>query len=254
MTINSHLTARASAAVLSASEKSSIQTSIITLSSRCSSYFGTTVSNKFVFGSYARGTILPRSMDARSDVDYMVVFAEGGYQPQTYLDRLRRFVEEKYSRSEIYQSSPTIVLELNHIKFELVPALSGTVGYRIPDGSGYWQDTYPHGAAALLEDKNKSELYRIKPSIRLLKYWNALNGYPYASYALETRAVSESYGICVSQQDYFCKMVNDLWPYGGTQHRQQKVERAQKLVREALQLERDGYPNLAEAEMKKLIP
>lgn len=75
----------------------------------------------------------------------MVVFEKGGYNPQTYLDRLKRFVEQRYGSSEIYQSSPTIVLELNHIKFDLVPALHqyGTT-YNIPNGPSAWQSTNPN--------------------------------------------------------------------------------------------------------------
>src|SRR5690606_40140815 len=58
----------------------------------------------------SRGTILPRSMDEQSDIDYMVVFSDGSATPQTYLNRLKTFVEKRYGSSEIYQSSPTIVL------------------------------------------------------------------------------------------------------------------------------------------------
>lgn len=58
-----------------------------------------------------RNTILPRYMDSHSDVDYMVVFKDSGFRPQTYLERLRRFVERNYTRSQIKQSHPTIQLE-----------------------------------------------------------------------------------------------------------------------------------------------
>jgi len=59
----------------------------------------------------------------------MVIFNiyDGQGKPQTYLDRLRELAEVKYSTSEISQSNPTIVLALNHIKFELVPAVNGLV-------------------------------------------------------------------------------------------------------------------------------
>jgi hypothetical protein len=66
-------------------------------------------------------------MDEKSDIDYMVVFSDRDYQPQTYLDRLRRFTEYYYQKSEIKQSHPTIQLELNHIRFELVPAVKDWV-------------------------------------------------------------------------------------------------------------------------------
>ena len=70
-----------------------------------------------MFGSYIRGTILPRKADASSDIDIMVMFLNpNGYKPQTFLNRLKNFAEHYYSTSEIYQSNPTVVLELNHMR------------------------------------------------------------------------------------------------------------------------------------------
>ena len=90
MTVNSYLTNRASNAILSTGEQDSINRSVATLQMRLNSYFGSKLNSHFRFGSSTRGTILPRSMDGHSDIDYMVVFAEGGYTPQTYLNRLRQ--------------------------------------------------------------------------------------------------------------------------------------------------------------------
>jgi hypothetical protein len=71
----------------------------------------------------------------------MIVFdtSEGQKKPQTYLNRLRRFAELKYSTSEVFQSSPTIVLSLNHISFELVPAIYN-YGYQIPSPASSWEE------------------------------------------------------------------------------------------------------------------
>ena len=93
----------------------------------------------------------------------MVVFdtSDGQKKPQTYLDRLKKFAETKYSTSEIFQSSPTIVLSLNHIKFELVPAIYN-YGYQIPSPASSWVDwvsTDPITANKALQDKNAAENY-----------------------------------------------------------------------------------------------
>ena len=123
MSVNSYLQDLGSSLVLNSNEKSSITTSIDTLKSRLTSYFGDNVLDKIIFGSYTRETILPRKVDENSDIDLMVVFENlDNYKPQSFLNRLKSFAETKYKTSEIYQSSPTVVLELNHIKFELVPA------------------------------------------------------------------------------------------------------------------------------------
>lgn len=255
MSVLSHLTSRSSSAVLSATERASIATSLATLKARLNSHFGATVSSHFTFGSYTRDTILPRSYDSKSDVDYMVVFAEGGYQPQTYLDRLRRFVDTYYSRSEIYQSSPTIVLELNHIKFELVPALVfwGTT-YNIPSTPTTWQTSNPNDFNKALTDKNTATSYNIKPVIRLAKIWNAANGYPFNSYVFEKQIVENFYWLCSNQRDYLFSVFDSMAVPYDTQWRREAVERAKRIVTEVRRLEADSMPLTAEGEVKKLIP
>ena len=57
MSVSTHLDSRASSAVLSELEKNSINTSIATLQTRLSAYFGTDVTTHFRFGSSTRGTI-----------------------------------------------------------------------------------------------------------------------------------------------------------------------------------------------------
>ena len=69
MSVNSYLSSCASNLVLSSTEKDSISTSINTLETRLTSYFGYNIKEKFKFGSYTRGTILPRKVDDNSDVD-----------------------------------------------------------------------------------------------------------------------------------------------------------------------------------------
>jgi Second Messenger Oligonucleotide or Dinucleotide Synthetase domain len=255
MTVNSYLISRASDAVLSTAEQDSINRSITTLQTRLNSYFGGKLTTHFRFGSSTRGTILPRKMDSHSDIDYMVVFAESGYTPQTYLNRLRAFVDAYYSSSDIKQSSPTIVLELNHIKFDLVPALAGTWGsYQIPDGANAWKNTNPNDFNTTLTQKNTTNHSLIKPTIRLMKYWNAQNSYIYDSYVLEKWIVEQSYYFISTQRDYLLETFEKLGTPTNTQWNKDRVERAKKIVTEVRRLERDGYPATAELEIKKLIP
>ena len=255
MTVNSYLINRASSAVLSATEQASINTSIGTLQSRLNSHFGTNLSIHFRFGSSTRGTILPRKMDADSDIDYMIVFKEGGNTPQTYLNRLRKFVDTYYASSEVKQSSPTIVLELNHIKFDLVPALSSAWGgYQIPNGPNAWQATNPNDFNASLTAKNTSNHSLIKPTIRLVKYWNAVNNYVFDSFALEKWIVDQSYWLISTQRDYLFQTFDKLGVPTDTQWRKERVERAKKIVTDTRAWEAGGYPVSAESEIKKLIP
>lgn len=105
MTVNSYLSSLASDLVLSSDEKTSINTSISTLEYRLESFFGSDIKEKFKFGSSTRDTILPRKVDSNSDIDYMIVFDNyNNYQPQTYLNQLKRFAE-KYYQTSLFISS-----------------------------------------------------------------------------------------------------------------------------------------------------
>jgi hypothetical protein len=255
MSVTGYLQQRASDAVLSEAEKASISTSISTLRARLAASFGDKISQQFQFGSSTRGTILPRKMDDHSDIDYMIVFAEGGYTPQTYLDRLRRFVEAGYSSSDIKQSTPTIVLELNHIKFDLVPALTDWPSYKIPNGGATWQGTNPNDFNSSLETANKNSNYMAKPAIRLAKFWNASVGYVFDSFALEKWIIQQYYQSASNQRDYLFSIFDNMSVHShGEQWRKDKVQRAKDIISMVRAYESDGLPYLAENEIKKLIP
>ncbi|MBC6436159.1 nucleotidyltransferase [Nostoc sp. HG1] len=258
MSVNSYLINLTSTLVLSESEKSSISTSINTLSSRLTSYFDSTVTAHFQFGSSTRGTILPRKADSYSDIDYMIVFStsDGQKKPQTYLDRLRGFVELKYSTSEIYQSHPTIVLSLHHINFELVPAIYN-YGYQIPSPASSWLEwinTDPSGANQLLQDKNKINDYQIKPLVRLVKYWNTSKGHPFSSFSLEQHIVKRSFFGCSTLKDYFYEFWSGFnCSYDTAQYIKDKVISAKQYASKAKEYENNNMPTNAELEIKKIV-
>ena len=256
MSVLTYLQSRASHAVLSPSELTSINTSISTLASRLSLFFGASLSEHFRFGSSTRGTILPRAMDEQSDIDYMVVFADSGYSPQAYIDRLRRFAETYYSTSETKQSSPSIVLQLNHIRFDLVPSLKGYSNgiYQIPDGTTAWQYTNPNDFNATLTAKNQFELSLIKPTIRLAKFWNAQAGFVYDSYSFEKWIVEQSYYSASNQKDYVFAVFDKINANQAAQWRNDRINRAKQIVAKTREYERNDMPYTAEGEIKKLIP
>lgn len=254
MSVNSYLQNLASDLVLSDSEKSSITTSINTIKSRLDSYFSD-VTEKKVFGSYVRGTILPRKVDSESDVDLMVVFSNPyGYKPQSFLNRLKNFAEYYYSRSEIYQSSPTIVLELNHIKFELTPAYVSYGCYYIPKGPSDWVYTDPDGFYDTLTKCNVNNAYKIKPVVRLIKHWNIQKNYrDLASYYLEKKIAEDmmySYITCTSYTEYVKKALEVL-KYSTNYNR---IDTAISHIDKALEYEADNMPYTALSEIQKAFP
>ena len=120
---------------------------------------------------------------------------------------LKNFAEYKYSRSEIYKSHPAIVLELNHIKFELVPAIIGDVSdFKIPNKQNSyldWMSTNPTDLDGALA--NNQTLRRL---VRIAKIWNAKQGYIYDSYELEKWIVGQCF--CGNLADHFygfCKLL-----------------------------------------------
>ena len=265
MSVQSHLSSVSSSLVLSIDEKSSVATSITTLSTRLDQYFlSSSVQEHFRFGSYERGTILPRAADLKSDVDYMVVFDNAeNYRPQTYLDRLRRFVDKRYSTSEVKQSHPTIVLSLNHIHFELVPAIrigNSSIGsLQIPSPPSdftEWMTTYPHAANYNVREHNKENFSLSKPLIRLLKYWNCqFWSRPFSSFELEEYVVDRSFYGCYNIKDYFFSAVEGLpTGYDKSQLSQYRVQQLKDIVATTRQYEKDSMPASAELEIKKAIP
>lgn len=259
MSVTSHLTALASAVLPPTAERVSIARSIDTLQTRLTTYFGAAMTEQLQFGSSTRGTMLSRRGDTYSDVDYMVVFDHAdGAKPQTLVDRLRRFAEFYYSSSEIFQSSPTLVLNLNHIRFELVPAYRswGTLYIPAPASSFLdWTSTDPTGFNGQLEAKNTSSGSLIKPLIRVLKYWNARSGYVYESYGLEQRVVGRWFGGASTLRDYFYSAVDGLpEEFGAAQWRLDKIRRAKAAVANARSYEVLSMPATAEAEIAKILP
>lgn len=185
----------------------------------------------------------------------MIVFCNpNDYKPQTFLNRLKTFAEYYYSRSEIYQSSPTIVLELNHIKFELVPAQIRYGSYYIPNGPSDWIYTDVDGLRDSVLKSNNNNNFMIKPVIRLLKHWNIQNNSrKMASFSLEKKIAEDlmyAYFSCSSYTDYVLKALNAIMYFTDTE----AVRKAINQVKNAISLENDNYPYLALAEIERVFP
>lgn len=263
MSISNYLHNKATESIIRDSEKKSIQKSIRSIKERIDSYFDN-VKEHFIFGSYTRNTIIPRRIDEKSDIDYMVVFKNDDSTPQTYLNRLRKFVKKYYSQSEIKQSHPTIQLELNHITFELVPTIidvgwSGN-SYQIPsriDGEDKWIDTDPNGFNEELTQANKDNNSLIKPLVRLLKHWNAKHGYIFESFLLEKNIVATSFFLITKDKklkDYFYKYIESIEiDESLSQRKQLKIENIKKSIEEAQEAELENNTAKAENIIRKIF-
>ena len=255
MIVNSYLQNRASSLVIHETEKEKIQKSVNAIKSRLSSYFESDLSDVLLFGSYTRGTILPRSADSQSDIDIMAVFGNDyGFKPQTFLDKLKRFAEFWYSNSIVAQSSPSIVLKLEHITFEITPAYKSWPGYYIPASKSDWQATDPNGFNDALIECNKNNGNKIKPVVRLMKLWNlSVNGRDMASFELEKKIAEElkcAYFSCSSYTEYLKKALSTIkWSTDW-----KKVDDAIRHIDKALKYEADDMPYCALSEIKEIFP
>jgi predicted nucleotidyltransferase len=201
-------------------EQKKIDASVETLKSRLKTHFSGNVLSVVEFGSYKRDTILPRQYDEHSDVDLMIVFNHSNlrYTPGTYRNHLIDFADKRYSRSDVKKSSPTVVLELDHIKYDLIPAyeetsiLSTNKTIYIPQNDTYWMITDPHGFNAELTRVNTANNSNIKKVIRLLKAWNAKTGYPVASFQLEQEIARIVYWMWgdTTLENYFFKAIDGM--------------------------------------------
>jgi hypothetical protein len=189
-------------------------------------------------------------------------FSNTSYKPATYLAWLRDFAKEKY-KSETYQDHPNIVLELSKIKLELVPVTKSTYDdYQIPaPSSDYsdWMSTHPTAFGTKVTEKNTVEKSMIRLLIRLMKYWNAKNGYVYSSFALENLIVGHWYFNCQTLWDYVHSFATGLSTSGKTVTNAAKITKLKDMCSKAKSLE-PGTPWVtadyagAETEIKKVFP
>lgn len=175
-------------------ERPRIDASIENIKNNLYEEFGERILGIEIFGSYKRKTILPRQYDPQSDIDLLIVFDHEniGSNPSTYRKHLHQFAEQYYPRFISYKSQPAVVLELNHIKYDLVPGYTQEEGFfnitdevYIPLSDTEWEHTDIDGFSQELEEKNREYDFNIRRVIRLLKAWNAKVGYPIQSYELE---------------------------------------------------------------------
>lgn len=261
MSVRSYLLALSRQLNTASAEYQRIVASYHAVAERLQSHFGDEVWEVRQFGSSVRGTMLPRRADASSDVDVLVVFRNVSHvQPQALYDRLRGFANKYYPRSQVAQSAPTVVLELNHIKFDLVPAMhAGLARSRIVIPAPRhdfrtWIGTNPDGLTRAVEKAHKSHDRLIRPTIRLLKYWNANSGRVFSSHVLEQQIASFWFlGVDRKPQCYFFRAVKSLSGVDLSRYREDQLERLQLEVAEVEQLD-EARHKAAERLLQHLLP
>lgn len=265
MSVNSYLLHMQGELYVNGTEKEKIKKSINAISIRLNSYFGDgkkcehRIIKKEIFGSYDRDTMLSRKYDEKSDIDYMIVFEDAKqYNPQTCLNWLKGFAEHWYPNSIVKQSLPTIVIELENIKFELVPAYESFGMKYIALNDSSWQYTNPKELNDKMTNLNVKTEYAFKRNIRAIKYWNIRKNYrKYESFDLEnylTEKFEYTYFSCNSAFDYLDWTFYLLGQYKHIdEYVDNRIARVKDYIREAKELEENSQYDLAEEKIKKIF-
>ena len=196
-------------------EKPSVLSSINQLKIHLNNWAKTAeIDNAHEFGSFTRDTKLPSCFDPSTDIDFMMIFGNVNLRPQTYMEKVREFGNKFYSRSDVYQDHPTMVIEMQKIKFEIVPAirLYGQTypGYQIPgpkESPLVWMNTYPEQMLINLNNAERMNAGLLRPLIRLMKLWNVHNGKSLTSYKIEEYATTHVFFCEKTLEAYFYEAI-----------------------------------------------
>lgn len=265
MSLNGYLNTLQNDLYVNGTEKDKIMRSIDAIKARLSSYFGINkkcehnIIKKEIFGSYSRDTMISRKFNEKSDIDYMIVFEDvDEYNPQTCLNWLKGFAEYWYPNSIVRQSLPTIVIELENIKFELVPAYEKYGMKYVAWDSSNWHYTDTDSLKDEMLDLNKKTNFEFKRIVRAIKYWNIKKNYrKYSSFELETFLTDKFkyyYMNCNSAIDYLDWGFHFLKSYKYIDNYVTgRIDNANKYITEARLLEARGDIALAEEKIRKIF-
>lgn len=241
--------------ILGNTEKEKIDKSISFIKQKLWGIFQDRLSDVKVFGSYTKDTFITQDEDA--DVDILVTFKSKDFQPQTYLNQIKSFAADNYPRSNVYPDHPTIAIELEHIKFEIVPAIFvSTDEVKIPAPRTKelkWILSNPSRIQTKLTQKDKDNKGLIKPAIRIIKYWNYLNEKPFSSFDIEKQIVNKLYD-CRDLKDYFHSASYSLTDIATTEQQKRFVETMKEKRRRLKILEAHKIPEYIEPELSSILP
>jgi hypothetical protein len=151
----------------------------------------------FTNGSYERDTII-RPLN---DIDIFAVLSRDKWKdefgnlpdPQSVLTKIKKYLnDQKDYKDKVKQDRPCVTLELSDKNFDILPSfeeLGG--GYLIPDYDlKSWTYSYPEKLTTDLDNVQRQRGYKVKQTIRAVKYWNLENNKLIPSYHIEEAAIN----------------------------------------------------------------
>jgi len=155
------------------------------------------VNRTFTNGSYDRDTNI-RPLD---DIDIFAVLDretwtdENGNlsDPQSVLTKIKKYLNELSEyEGKVTQDRPCVTVKLSDKNFDVLPSFEEFGGgYLI---SNYdlksWTYSYPEQLTKNLDDIHRLRDYKVKPTIKAVKYWNREKGKLIPSYHIEEAAIN----------------------------------------------------------------
>ena len=253
---NEYLTQLSQQLVIAPNKRDKIDNSIRHIQKEIWGLFQNRLHECIVFGSYDRQTIILE--DEEADVDILITFKTSEYRPETYLKHIKEFCEKNYPRSTVYPDHPTVAIEMDHIKFELVPAIYvSDVAVRIPaprSNELRWIHTTPTRFKQQVEAKNKNNKDIILPLIRVFRYWNFLQGKPFSSYEIEKAIIERTFTCRTQLRDYYFVLEDSIKEITGTEEQKKSYADLREHNRVLRAMERERLTKYLEPELKDFLP
>lgn len=181
------------------------------------------IKKTFTSGSYYRDT----NIRPLNDIDLFAVLdfdkwkdENGNFpDPQSVLTKIKNYLNslEDY-KGKVKQDRPCITIELSNKDFDVLPSFEQVGGgYLIPNRDlKSWTFSYPENLTKNLDDVNRTRNYKVKPTIKAVKYWNRESGKYIQSYHIEEVALDifqlndfvnyeESIRIWFNNAEYYLK-------------------------------------------------
>lgn len=158
---------------------------------------GLSVERTFTNGSYERDTNI-RPLD---DIDMFAVLKLEDWKdeygnmpnPQSVLTKFKNYLDGLNDyKGKVSQDRPCVTIELSNKSFDILPSFEQTTGgYLIPNYDlKSWTYSYPEQLTKDLDSVHKLRNYKVKPTIKAVKYWNRENSKLIPSYHVEEVAIS----------------------------------------------------------------
>lgn len=155
------------------------------------------VTKTFTNGSYERDTII-RPLN---DIDLFAVLDREAWKdeygnlpnPQSVLTKIKNYLNDQPDyKDKVSQDRPCVTVKLSDKNFDVLPSFEEIGGgYLIPNYDlKSWTYSYPEQLTTNLDNIHRQRSYKVKPTIKTIKYWNREKGKLIPSYHIEESAIN----------------------------------------------------------------